>query len=118
MAPMLNPQTHALMGVSFGPGSLEGLLLRKRRVHPFQRPSYTEMALIGSYGVYCGNGNTHIADIRTDWVEANVINDDLRTNLEGEPFDDADRVYWLIEMALVDWFDPCEAGAEHRMHSA
>jgi hypothetical protein len=70
---------------------------------------HLEYALIGAYLNRCGNGILHTVEIVTDWVEAEAIEEDLAMRQEGAYVmpRDADRAYWLIDMHLVDWADPC-----------
>jgi hypothetical protein len=108
---MLQAPSHPLDSVRFGPGALEAAILRRRCVHSARTDDHatgeTELRLVGYYTVWCGMGNSHIVPMHGDWVEQQVIDEDLHDMLEGEGIVDEDRAYWLIEANLIDWSDPC-----------
>lgn len=119
MPPM--PLAHAHIARSspraFAAGPLDGLLLRIRCVHDAGRslddhadPATfrLEYALIGAYVQRCGHGLDHAVGISTDFVESDAIDESYMGLRRGPAKDDTDRAYWLIDMALVDWADPCD----------
>lgn len=93
---------------TFGPGSLERLVLERRGVRLDDGHPQVQARLSGVYVVYCGEGWDHQVPIATDWVPTSDLG----------PFSDRDTSEWrdreahaLVEVALSDWADPCQADA-------
>ena len=91
---------------TFGPGSLEALVLERRGVRQGGHPQ-VQARLSGVYLAYCGEGWTHRVDIATEWVPVNDLG----------PFSDADTSTWrdreahaLVELAMEAW--ACDCGPD------
>lgn len=101
----------------FGPGSLESIALRMwavPRSHESQTRSVRARA-IGSYTVYCGSGWEHLVDIYEQHTfDMERPADDLERQLvsawtEHDTAAADAAAAELVDWALEDWSDPCQA---------
>jgi hypothetical protein len=92
---------------TFGPGSLEGVTLAVRQ----RRAGYTRLQyrIVGWYPLYCGAGNTHYADVTSQWVNGDELSGLLPLTVDGDAHRE-DIAHALVEWTIEDWEDPCEAG--------
>lgn len=82
--------------VTFGPGRLESIELRKVRRH-----REVMARVVGTFRIFCGMGNDHTQRVNGPYVfmspyRAILSEDELASE--------------LIEYELEDWFDPCDQG--------
>lgn len=110
----------------FGPGQYESLVLKtwisKVEGSSFNRRERVTGRLEGVYTIYCGEGNEHDFEIKEDisaWNTEVLVGE---IGLESDAFllfeihnfiNKVDAIYEiadrLMNNALEDWFDPCEA---------
>lgn len=101
---------------TFGPGSLESLVL-KTWVSKFDGSNRRITGrLEGTYIVYCGEGWTHEVEIKEDtsaWASETGLGTDALLLFELHNLLSKEDVKYeianqLVEYALEDWSDPCE----------